>query len=116
MHREALSVLKLQTESLKVHGDPDPPLPAPATQEAIDQAAQLLASVAATTAAAVLEDRKGFRQAYRIIESRLHPDKGADRDAWEAVQNAAALLERLHVPQERRRRLAVDSRIRNQEG
>jgi hypothetical protein len=114
--REALSVLKQQTESLKVPGDPGPPLPAPATQEPIDQAAKLFASVAATTVAAVLEDREGFRQAYRIVESQLHPENGADREAWEAVQNAAVLLERHHVAQERRRRLAADSRIRNQEG
>ena len=88
------------------------PLPAPATKEAIDQAAELFASLAATPAAAVLEDREGFREAYRIIESRLHPDNGAYRDAWEAFQNAAVLLERHHVAQERRRRLMADIRNR----
>jgi hypothetical protein len=86
-------------------------LPAPATQETTEQAAELLASLAATTVAAVLEDREGFRQACRIIESRLHPD-GADRDAWEAFQNAAVLLERHHVAQERRRRLAANTLVR----
>ena|ERR1700676_3344717 len=85
-------------------------LPATAAKKTIDKAAELFASLAATTVAAVLEDREGFRQAYRIIESRLHPD-GADRDAWEAFQNAAVLLERHHVRQERRRRLAADTRI-----
>ena len=86
-------------------------LPTPATKETIEQAAELLASLAATTVAAVLEDREGFRQAYRIIESRLHPDNGADRDAWEEFQNAAVLLERHHVAEERRRRLTADTRI-----
>jgi hypothetical protein len=89
----------------------EPPLPVPATKETIEQAAELLASLAATTVAAVLEDREGFRQAYRIIESRLHPDNGADRDAWEAFQNAAVLLERHYVAEERRRRLTADVRI-----
>jgi len=85
-------------------------LPAPATKETIERAAELLASFAATTVAAVLEDREGFRQAYRIIESRLHP--GSDRDAWEAFQNAAVLLERHHVAQERRRRLTANTLAR----
>jgi hypothetical protein len=88
-----------------------PALPTPATKETIEQAAELLASLAATTAAEILEDREGFRQAYRIIESQLHPDNGADRDAWEAFQNAAVLLERHHVAQERQRRLTADTRI-----
>src|ERR1700704_6658338 len=83
---------------------PQPALPSPATKETIDQAAELFASLASTTAAAILEDRKGFRLAYRTIESRLHPD-GADREAWEAFQNAAVLLERHHVAKERKRRL-----------
>jgi hypothetical protein len=87
-------------------------LPAPATKETIEQAAELFASLAATTVAAVLEDREVLRQAYGIIESRLHPDNGADRDAWEAFQNAAVLLERHHVAQERQRRLTADIRIR----
>jgi hypothetical protein len=100
------ALLTLQAESLKVQGDTlATALPTPATKESIEQAAELLASLAATTVAAVLKDREGFRQAYRIIESRLHPDNGADRDAWEAFQNAAVLLERHHVAQERRRRL-----------
>jgi hypothetical protein len=104
--RAALLLLTLQAESLKVEGDTlATALPTPATKESIEQAAELLASLAATTVAAVLKDREGFRQAYRIIESRLHPDNGADRDAWEAFQNAAVLLERHHVAQERRRRL-----------
>jgi hypothetical protein len=88
-----------------------PALPTPATKETIEQAAELLALLAATTVAAILEDREGFRQAYRIIESQLHPDNGADRDAWEAFQNAAVLLERHHVAQERQRRLTADTRI-----
>src|ERR1700681_430144 len=76
-------------------------LPAPATKGTIDQAAELFESLAATTVAAVLENREGFQQAYRLIDSRLHPDNGgADRDAWEAVQNAAGLLERHHGAQE----------------
>ena len=105
--RAAQLLSTLEAESLKVPGDTlETALPAPAAQETIEQAAGLLASLAATTVAAVLEDREGFRQAYRIIESRLHPDNGADRDAWEAFQNAAVLLERHHVAQERRRRLA----------
>jgi hypothetical protein len=87
-------------------------LPAPATKGTIDQAAELFASLATTTPATVLKDREGFQQAYRLIDSRLHPDNGADRDAWEAFQNAAVLLERHHVAQERRRRLMADIRIR----
>src|SRR6476620_3005315 len=86
-------------------------LPVPATKETIEQAAELLASLAATTVAAILEDREGFRQAYRIIESQFHPDKGAERNAWEALQDAAVLLERHHVAQERRRRLTADTGI-----
>jgi hypothetical protein len=82
--------------------------PATATKGTIDQAAELFASLAATTDAAVLEDREAFRQAYRIIEARLHPDTGADRDTWEAFQNAAVGLERHHAAQERRRRLMAD--------
>jgi len=82
------------------------------TKETIDQAAELSASLVATTVAAVLGDREGFRQAYRIIAARLHPDHVADRDSWEAFQNAAVLLERHHVAQERQRRLTADIRIR----
>jgi hypothetical protein len=76
----------------------------PATKES-KEAAKFFAALAASTVAAVLEDREAFRQAYRIIDARLHPDNIADRDAWEAFQNAAVLLERHHVAQERERRL-----------
>jgi hypothetical protein len=86
-------------------------LPAPATKETIDQAAELVASLAALPVAVVLEDREGFRHAYRIISGQLNPDNRADRDAWEAFQNAAVLLERHHVARERHLRLTADIRI-----
>ena len=106
-----MATKKRKTPSKAITAAPQPALPTPGTKEAIDQAAQLLASLAATTSAAVLEDREGFREAYRLVESRLHPD-GTDRDAWEAFQNAAVLLERHHVAQERRRRLMGDTLVR----
>ena len=86
------------------------PVPVPAAEETIDQAAELLASLADTTVAAVLEDREVFRQAYRTISARLSPHNRADRDAWETFQNAAVLLERHHVARERQRRLTADIR------
>ncbi|MGZ6338431.1 MAG: hypothetical protein ACXWSL_20860 [Bdellovibrionota bacterium] len=78
-------------------------LPAPATKETIDQAAEMFASLAATTVATVLEDREGFRQAYRIIESRLPPD-GAESRRLGSVSERGGLLERHHAAQERQRR------------
>jgi hypothetical protein len=87
-------------------------LPAPGTKDAIEHAAELFASLAATTVAAVLKDREGFKQAYRIIAARLDPENLADRDAWERFQDAAVLLERYHVAQERQRRLTAENRTR----
>jgi len=84
---------------------------APRTTMVTKDAAKFFASLAATTAAAVLKDREAFRQAYDIIDARLHPENQADRDAWEAFQNAAVLLERHHVAQERHRRLRAAAQL-----
>jgi hypothetical protein len=44
----------------------------------------------------VLHNREAYRGAYRSCAARLHPDQGGDRNAWEAFQNAAVLLEEHH--------------------
>jgi hypothetical protein len=93
---------KKTANAVKAAVQPRPALPA---TKLIKDAAKLFASLAATTVAAVLNDREAFHQAYRIIDARLHPQNIGHRDAWEAFQNAAVLLERHHVAQERERRL-----------
>lgn len=71
-------------------------LPAPATTGTVEQAAALLASITAFSAGVILENREMYRQAYRQAAARMHPDSGGDRNAWEAMQLAAVLLEEHH--------------------
>lgn len=72
-------------------------LPAPVTYGTVDQAAIMLASIAAVPKDYILDSAEAFRNAYRIAAAQLHPDAGGDRNAWEAFQNAAVLLEKHHA-------------------
>jgi hypothetical protein len=72
-------------------------LPAPATRGTVEQAAILLASYGAVPKDFLLDDAELYKLTYRKIAAVLHPDAGGDRDAWEAFQNAAVLLEKHHA-------------------
>jgi hypothetical protein len=71
-------------------------LPAPTPQVTVEQAGTILAALSGVPAKDIVRHHDAYRTAYRDVARRLHPDSGADRDAWENFQNAAVVLEEHH--------------------
>ena len=74
------------------------PAPAAATNWTVDDAAAWLAARTpwVKTTGELLVDRDIYRRAYRESAAALHPDRGGDRNLFDALQTAAKLLDQHH--------------------
>ena len=71
-------------------------LPEPQTKGTLEEAALVLASLSAVPKDYLIDSAEAYRDAYRRVAAKLHPDKGGDPTAWHEFQNAAILLQKHH--------------------